>query len=141
MIHRNPLVTLRLKEIRHRERDATPGPWVIQEKTLEKGVKDKMVTTAWLSLRTQFPEPILCVTQSMSQATLWMSDADAEFIVHARDDLPDLMASLQLFGHRVVYNALMRSLQAGQHSPEDQKVLEKAIELCWQIIQSMPSVL
>ena len=77
----------------------------------------------------------------MNQATLWMSDADAEFIVHARDDLPDLMASLQLFGHRVVYNALMRSLQAGQHSPEDQKVLEKAIELCWQIIQSMPSVL
>ena len=74
-----PAVLSRLKEIRAREQAATPGEWVHPDAW--DGTSSREV---W--------------TRGGVQVAARLSPADAEFIAHAREDLPFLLAQIEAQG-------------------------------------------
>jgi hypothetical protein len=139
MGQRKPLKSNQLRDIRRREQDATPGPWASHEQVLDPLTTDKVITTEWVNQRTQYPEPIISISQSENRATLWILDGNANFIVGAREDIPQLLGSLDVFGHRVVYDALLHYFNNVERSEPGRQILEQAIETCWQIINDKSS--
>lgn len=76
----------RLQEIREREKWATTGPWELWAGCSWRrfGVADQSRTVI---------EPI--VAQTDGHPDLIVSEYDAEFVVHARSDIPYLLAELE----------------------------------------------
>ena len=84
----NPMTPVQLAEIREREAKATAGPWRSnhgRHTVLDKGHKK------YISKRTGYvPEP-----HTMGDGeTGYMTTDDADFIAHARTDIPALLAAL-----------------------------------------------
>lgn len=131
-----PLKSNHLKDIRRREQQATPGPWVANEDVVDSFTIDRVITTQWLNEKTRYPEPVVSISQSENRATLWIQDRDVNFIVSAREDVPQLLSALENYGHRVIYDALLSYMNNRETTESEQTILEHAMETCWQIIKS-----
>jgi|GEM_PF-6368959 len=135
MSQRKPLQSNQLRDIRRREQNATPGPWAVNKQVVDAFTIDQVITTQWVNQKTQYPNPVVSISQTESRATLWIEDTDADFIVGAREDIPALLAGLDVYGHRVVYDALLYYLNNQDVGESERKVLDQALETCWQIIR------
>lgn len=75
-------VTERLDEVEARAEAATDGPWVNYSPN-PKVIREQAIYSEWLE---DIPEA------KSSEIAALMTPPDAEFIAHARTDLPDLLA-------------------------------------------------
>lgn len=122
-----PLTLERLAEIEERANAATPGPW-FAEYSGEQG--DCVVPADAESTR-----EAVCLTR------LYDATADADFIAHARSDVPDLLAEVetshracQTLGAIVDRQGIDICRIAGVEMPEDG---DADFELAWSIVAGM----
>ena len=125
-----------IKEILQRAQDATPGPWVVQERPVDDFLIDRCITTDWADPKLEWPSPVVGVTQSEYGAATWIEPNNAAFIAAARADIPQLLATLAVFGQTAVYEALLSYYRNNRHKPEEAVALEQAMDTCWQLIRS-----
>lgn len=136
MNHRKSLTSNQIQQIRDREQSATNGPWTVREHHVDHFTTDRSITTTWEDAKTGWPIPIVSVSQSEHGAATWASPSDASFIAQAREDIPQLLSTLDVFGHQIVYEALLRYYDSGASGDTDRRVLEQALDTCWQLIRS-----
>lgn len=86
-------------EVRARELAATPGPWWFDEDDLVwrlHGVHAVLPTgLAWLPDQVINHQILKAPKQGTPYAEYWPNEADAAFIVHARTDVPRLLAAVE----------------------------------------------
>lgn len=75
-----------LKSIKEREEKATPGPW-----TLEEGIIEKRITAPYP--QGMIPHETLPYVVFVPGCAMYSEDMD--FIVHAREDIPGLIADVE----------------------------------------------
>lgn len=92
-------IETRLAEIRARVEAATPGPWTPMEYDHNPG--DQGVPILGGGERGSMAAHLTAYTMTLSNVD--QSEADAEFIAHARTDLPALLAAVEAFKEKCDY--------------------------------------
>jgi hypothetical protein len=134
--HNKLLTEQELAAIRQRERNATAGPWQVHEHEVDAFLLERGISTAWKDPKLEWTKPIVHLSTSEAGAGVSMTAEDADFIAHARLDVEKLMATLDVFGHHVIYDALMYYYRRGLFRKTDSPIIEQALESCWRIIKS-----
>ena len=130
------LIAEDLKRIKHNEEQAAKGPWVVRERVMNEFFTERSITTSWVDPKLQWPAPIVATTQVEDKIGTWIEQENAAFIAQSREDIPDLLNTLNVFGQAVVYQALLQYYKGNTHSSEEQEQLEAALNTCWEIIKS-----
>lgn len=82
---------MNLEAIKNREILATQGPWKIV-KSEETGVQ---IGTTWEHGQLEDCVPVVTTAHGVSGTTIYINDNNAEFIAHARQDVPALIAEIE----------------------------------------------
>jgi hypothetical protein len=86
----NKLTNEQLREMEERCKKATPGGWKIF-----KDEHETRIGTNWIHGQLKSYAPVVTTTVSVKRGTcVYIKDADAEFIAHAREDMPILIAEV-----------------------------------------------
>lgn len=131
-----PLQSREIQAIRQRHEQATAGPWEVCERKIDTFLTDRCVVTTWTDPRSKWQVPIVSASQSRSGTGVWIDERDARFIAAARTDVPRLLATLDTFGHRVIYIALKYYYEHGSYGQEEGAILEEAMDTCWQLLRA-----
>lgn len=82
---------LDLEVIKERVERATEGSWEVM-KSDDKGVQ---IGTTWAHPQLKAAVPVVTTAKSLKGVTTYIKDDDAEFIAHARQDVPALIAEVE----------------------------------------------
>ena len=115
-----------LNAIRERCEKATPGPWV--KVPASPGTRLAVFNRYGI----EQPEDADGNSESICYATGWMIEDNAEFIAHARTDIPALVAEVERL------RSLVETLVDTLHAPDStygfenmpEEVLREAFEVC-----------
>ena len=81
----------RLQEIKERAEKATPGPWKVYQDAISTSIG-----TEFIHPQLNGPMPVITDAYHVGGAiNIYIDDADAEFIAHARQDVPALIAEIE----------------------------------------------
>lgn len=125
-----------LKRIKQNVQRAAKGPWVVRERVMNEFFTERSITTSWVDPKLQWPAPIVATTQVEDKIGTWIERENAAFIAESREDLPDLLNTLNVFGEAVIYQALLQYYKGNTLSSQEQEQLETALNTCWEIIKS-----
>lgn len=81
----------RLNAIKERVAKATLGPWKVV-KSEETGVQ---IGTTWESGQLKNCVPVVTTAHGVEFVTIYINDNNSNFIAHARDDVPALVAEVE----------------------------------------------
>lgn len=97
-----------LDVIKERALIATAGPWEVFKDMHTKG--ERQIGTAWAHPQAKGPVSVVTIATSVigreAKYFVYMQDDDANFIAHARQDVPELIAEverLQRFEQKAIY--------------------------------------
>lgn len=135
---KDPLKQEELRAIRARERAATGGPWSVRQHPVDDLVTDRSITTSWEDAVMKWPRSIVGTNQSERGFGTWIEPENAEFIAHARTDIPSLLMTLDVFADPKVYDALLRFLKSDECPPADRVAIERALDVAWNLMKSQP---
>lgn len=125
-----------LKQIRQRTQQATNGPWVVRERILSEFFTERSITTSWIDPKLHWPAPIVAMTQVEGKNGIWIEEENANFIAQSRENITSLLSALDVFGHPVIYQALLRYFKESTLEGEERGQLEAALKICWEIIKA-----
>ncbi|MFF5993436.1 hypothetical protein AAGS61_01620 [Lysinibacillus sp. KU-BSD001] len=80
-----------LQVIKERAEKATNGPWKVV-KSEESGVQ---IGTTWESGQLKACVPVVTTAHGKGSVTVYINDRNAEFVAHAREDVPALIAEIE----------------------------------------------
>lgn len=80
-----------LQAIKERAQYATEGPWQVVESE-ESGVQ---IGTTWEHGQLKSCVPVVTTACGVGNTTVYINHVDAEFIAHARQDVPSLIAEVE----------------------------------------------
>jgi hypothetical protein len=99
MSAQNPISDKELLAIQRRVEAATPGEWQVANDGVRK--RGNSIRTAWNHPQLHGPHPVVTLAVGIKSAkdpsaymAVSMSPEDAEFIAHARTDVPKLLAEI-----------------------------------------------
>lgn len=131
-----PLNQEELLGIRTRESQATKGPWVVEQRVIDDFITDRSIMTAWEDSTYKWPAPVVGMHKSEHGFGTWIDPENAEFIARARTDVPNLLATLDVFAHPRIYDVLLRFYRSGDCPNEDRPAIERALDVAWSLMKS-----
>lgn len=125
-----------LMSIRMREFHATTGPWVVEQRVIDDFITDRHIVTEWEDSVYKWPLPVVGLHKSENGLGTWIEPENADFIANARTDVPNMLATLDVFAHHRVYDALLRFYRSGDCPAEDREAIERALDVSWSLMKS-----
>ena len=116
----------RLQEIKQRAEKATSGPWKVYQDAISTSIG-----TEFIHPQLNGPMPVITDAYHVGGAiNIYIDDADAEFIAHARQDVPALVAEIERLQNTIALHEVnKRNLDAMiEHKDAEIERLRKALE-------------
>ena len=116
----------RLQEIKQRAEKATPGPWKVYQDAIST-----RIGTEFMHPQLNGPVPVITDAYHVGGAiSIYIDAADAEFIAHAREDVPALVVEIERLQNTIALHEVnKRNLDAMiEHKDAEIERLRKALE-------------
>ncbi|MFK5708631.1 hypothetical protein [Lysinibacillus boronitolerans] len=118
-----------LNAIKERVAKATLGPWKVV-KSEETGVQ---IGTTWESGQLKNCVPVVTTAHGVEFVTIYINDNNSDFIAHAREDVPALVAEVEylrgmLRDTRKIVRQKVKEVKTLQNACKNHKAKQEALE-------------